>query len=83
MISDWTVTVDSNSDITIRDKTFKGIKGLWELLTRKKVDDKLVSKTDLRRFKNILKMTNAHLERYEPGGDMRISVGQKFMNVIF
>jgi hypothetical protein len=27
-------------------------------------------------------MTNAHMEGYEPGGDIRISRGQKFVNVI-
>jgi hypothetical protein len=82
MIGDSTITVDSKIDITIHDKTFRGTKGLWELLTRKKVDDKLVSKTDLTRYKNILEMTNAHLEGYEPGGDIRISRGQKFGIVI-
>jgi hypothetical protein len=82
MIGDSTITFDSKSDITIRHKAFKGTKGLWELLTRKKVDDKLDSKTDLRRYKNILEMTNAHLEGYEPGGDIRISRRQKFANVI-
>jgi len=30
------VTVDENSDFYIRDKHFKGTRGLWELLTRKK-----------------------------------------------
>jgi hypothetical protein len=61
MIGDFTVTVDSKSDITIHDKTFRVTKGLWELLTRKKVDNILVSNTDLKRYKNILEMTNAHL----------------------
>jgi hypothetical protein len=33
-------TVDARSDITINDKTFRGTKGLPELLTRKNVDEK-------------------------------------------
>jgi hypothetical protein len=82
MIGDSAVTVDSRSDITIRKKTFRGTKGLWELLTRNTVDETLVSTTDLKRYKNILVMTNAHLVGYEPGGDIHISRGQKFVNVI-
>jgi hypothetical protein len=82
MIGDSAVTVDSRSDITIHNKTFRGTKGLWELLTCKKMDEALVSTTDLKRYKNILEMTNAHLEGYEPGGDIQISRGQKFVNVI-
>jgi hypothetical protein len=30
------VTVDTNSDLYIKDKHFKGTRDLWELLTRKK-----------------------------------------------
>jgi hypothetical protein len=82
MIGDSAVTVDSRSDITIHDKTFRGTKVLWELLTRKKLGEKLDSTTDLKRYKNILEMTNAHLEGYKPGGDKHISRGQKFVNVI-
>jgi hypothetical protein len=37
MIGDSAITVDAASDITIKDKTFKGTKGLWEILTRKKL----------------------------------------------
>jgi hypothetical protein len=74
MMGDSAVTVDSRSDITIHDKTFRGTKGLWELLTQK-VDEALISKNDLNRYKNILEMTNANLEGYEPGGDIHISRG--------
>jgi hypothetical protein len=42
MFGDTTFTVDSKIDITIHDKTFRGTKGLWELLTHKKVEDKLI-----------------------------------------
>jgi hypothetical protein len=36
IIGDSAINVDSKSDIIIHDKTFRGTKGLWELLTRKK-----------------------------------------------
>jgi hypothetical protein len=35
-IVNFDVTVDTNSDLYIRDKHFKGTRGLWELLSRKK-----------------------------------------------
>jgi hypothetical protein len=59
-----------------------GTKELWKLFTNKKVDETLASTNDLKRYKNILVMTNAHLEGYEHGGDIHISRGQKFVNVI-
>jgi hypothetical protein len=39
MIGDSAVTVDSKGDTIINDKTFSGTKELWELLTRKIVDE--------------------------------------------
>jgi len=61
------VTVDTNSDLYIRDKYFKGIRGLWELLNRKIVDNRLVSEDELKQCKSILDLTSAHLEGYESG----------------
>jgi hypothetical protein len=69
------VTVDS--DIQIRDQHFKGTRGLWELLTQKGVDNRLVSEEDLKQYKNILDLTSAHLEGYEPGVPIHISILSK------
>jgi hypothetical protein len=76
------VTVDTNSDLYIKDKHFKGTRGLWELLTRKRVDNRLVSEDDLNQYKAILGLTSAHLEGYEPGAPIHISRGVKFRNII-
>ena len=76
------VTVDRYSDFYIRNKHFKGTRGLWELLTRKKVDTKIVTDSDLRQYKRILTLTSAHLEGYEPGAPIHISKGVKFRTVI-
>ena len=76
------VTVDKYSDFYIRNKHFKGTRGLWELLTRKKVDTKIVTDSDLRQYKRILTLTSAHLEGYEPGAPIHISKGVKFRTVI-
>ena len=42
--------------------------GLWELLTRKKVNNEHVTSDDLRTYKKILLLNNAHLEGYQTGG---------------
>jgi len=76
------VTVDTNSNFYIRDKHFRGTRGLWELLTRKKVDNRLVSANDLKRYKSILNLTSAHLEGYEPSAPIHVSREMKFRTVI-
>jgi hypothetical protein len=48
MIGDSAVTVDAASDITIKGKTLKGTKGLWELLIREKADENLISTNGLK-----------------------------------
>jgi hypothetical protein len=62
---------------------FSATPGLWELLTRKKVNKQLVNQSDLQTYKNILEQTNAQLERYETGANIQISKGVKFRDVIY
>jgi hypothetical protein len=76
------VTVDANSDLYIKNKHFVGTPGLWELLTRKCVNKKLVNKDDLKQYKSILNLTSAHLEGYEPDAPIHVSRGIKFRTVI-
>jgi len=64
MIGDEPVLVDTSGYITIKDRLFKGTKGWWELLTRKNVNTEAVTRDDLKLYKNILTMTNAHLTQY-------------------
>ena len=55
---------------------------MWELLTRKKVNNRLVTSNDLKQYKTILEMTNAHMEGYEPDANIHTSKGLKFRDVI-
>ena len=48
MIGDSTLTVDSDSDITIKRKHFKRTRGLWGLLTRRKVQRDVNTTDDLK-----------------------------------
>jgi len=58
-------------------KVFKGSKGLWELLTRKKVNTDFITKDDLKTYKKILTVTNTRLTRYQPDGNIHITRGKK------
>ena len=80
MIGDSQLGVDHDGNIHIKDVEFPATKGLWELLTRKKVDNDSVTSADLKQYKAILKMTNAHLEGYKP--HIHTFKGNKFSDVI-
>jgi len=82
MIGDSQVLVDTSGDITIKGRLFRGTQGLWELLTSKNVNTEAVTKDDLKSYKKILSMTNAHLTRYQPDGNINITRGQKFREII-
>jgi hypothetical protein len=82
MIGDQIVSVDPQSNIHIVNATFPGTKGLWELLTRKKVNKKLITADDLQRYKEILEVTNAHLEGYSANANINVSRGLKYRDVI-
>jgi len=81
-LGDSTVLVDTDSDITIKGKEFRGTTGLWELLTRKTVDRRKITTDDLKKYKKILELTNAHLTDYRPGADIQITRGSKYRDVI-
>jgi len=73
--------VDRDGNIHIKDVEFPATKGLWELLTRKKMDKDSVTRDDLKQYKTILEMTNAHLEGYNPNANIHTSNGNKFRDV--
>jgi len=82
MIGDSPAFIDPDDNITIKGTVFRGTEGLWELLTRKNVNMQLTGKEDLKTYKKILILTNAHLTRYQPGDNINITRGKKFRNVI-
>ena len=81
-IGDSAVLVVQDGDITIKEKQFRGSKGLWELLTSKRVNKEHVTSEELRTYKKILLLTNAHLEGYQPGGVLNVSRGKKLREII-
>ena len=82
MIGDSPVVVDTSGDITIKDQVFKGSKGLWELLKRKKVNTDIITKDVPKSYKKTLTMAKAHLTQYQPDGNINITRGKKFRDII-
>jgi len=76
------VLVDQDGDITIKENKFRGSEGLWELLTRKNGNKMHVTSDDLREYKKVLLLTNAHLEGYDPAGAINVGRGKKFREII-
>ena len=74
--------VDTDSDITIKGKEFRGTTGLWELLTRKSVGRKKIRTDHLKKYKKIFELSKAHLTDYQPGADIQIARGSKYRYVI-
>ena len=66
MIGDSTVFIDPDVNLTKKGTAFSGTELLWELLTRKDVNSQLVGKEDLKTYKKILILANAHLTKYQP-----------------
>ena len=49
------------------------------MLTRKKVNTEIITEDDLKMYKKILTMPNAHLARYQPDGNINITREEKFV----
>ena len=71
-----------NNDIIINDERFKGIPGLWKLITEKNIPDKEKYKSeDLKDYIYIMYITNTTRAKHEKGGK-RISGNNKMENLI-
>ena len=81
MICDSQLGVVRDGNIHINN-VVPATKGLWELLTRKRVDIKSVTTSDIKQYKTILEMTNAHLEGYKPRANIHTSKGVKYKEII-
>jgi hypothetical protein len=82
MIGNSVVELDTPGLNTVKGKQFKLTRALWELLTRNDVDTGTISPNEMQRYKSILQLTSAHLEGYEPDGNIKISRGVKYVKVI-
>ena len=82
MIGNSPVFIDTDGNFTIKGTAYKWSEGLWDLLTRKNVNTQAINKKELKTYKKILIMTNAHLNRYQPSDNIATTRGKKFRDVI-
>ena len=71
-----------NSDIFIKNKSYKGSKGLYELLFMKNPNKNLYTADDLNNYKTILNDTSAHKRYYDPDGQINGSKSIKYKEII-
>jgi len=76
------VEIDSDSNVIVKGVSYKGTKGLFELLTRKKVDNSFITDSDMKAYRAILQATHGHLENNDQSGSIKTTRGAKYRDVI-
>jgi hypothetical protein len=69
-----------DDDFTIDTKTFKGTRGLYELLFKK--DPVHYTKNDEKKYYEILNITNVHKRHFDPTGYLKGTNLSKYRNII-
>src|SRR6218665_1527388 len=70
-----------NNDVTVRDKTYEGTPGLWELLTMAKPNKTVYDRNDQEEYAEILHVTNAMRKVNNPSKP-KSSKSQKYKQII-
>jgi hypothetical protein len=76
------VAIDKDCNVHIKKHKFPATKGLWELMTLKTVNRKLITTEDLKQYKKILELTKSNIEGYERDANINFTTGLKFKEVI-
>jgi hypothetical protein len=79
-IGDSTLKVDDNDSITIKNQTFKGTSGLFELIFKNSPTK--YTKYDLNSFKTICALTNLHRKGYSQNTPIHRNRSEKYKNII-
>jgi hypothetical protein len=70
-IGNAAIVINQDSNVDIKGKSYKGTRGLFELLMRNKVDKSFITNSDLKSYKEILEVTHGHLENNDPSGVLK------------
>jgi hypothetical protein len=81
-IVDADVEIEHDSNAIVQGKSYKGTRGLFEMLTRKKVDQSFITDRDLKSYKEILQATHGHLQDNDPEGEIKETRGPKIKDLI-
>jgi hypothetical protein len=82
MIGDMDIMIEEARNRYVKDRRFRGAKGLWKLLTQKRSDLDAITSENYEKYKSILLMTSGNLEQYRPDSNVHVSRGQKYTTVI-
>ena len=74
--------IDRNSNVIVQCVPYKGTEGLFELLTRKKVDRSFITDRDINSYRAILEATHGHLEDNDPSGGIKTTRETKHKDII-
>ena len=80
MVGDSNIRIDNSDNVSVKNRTFKGTEGLFELLFTK--DPKNYTRKDLDTFKTICKLTNAHKRGYSSNSPIYRNRSIKYKNII-
>ena len=81
-IGNSSIQIDRNSNMIVHGIPYKGTKGLFELLTRKKVDRSFTTARDMNSYRAILEATHGHIEGNDPSGVISSTRGVKHKDII-
>jgi hypothetical protein len=69
-------------DLYVKNRYFKGTRGLWEQLTKKSVDHSKITTSDKHIYKQILVLTNGHLQNNEASNQIKSNRSKKYREII-
>ena len=76
------IDIVENTDVFVEGKTYTGTPGLFDLLTRKKINKSLITTHDLKNYRRILEATNALRQHNKRAGVIKAKRSVKFRVVI-
>lgn len=76
------IDFDSRGNILIKNQTFTGNSGLYELLFKTKPDESLISEQDRLNYRKILNLTNVHRREFDPDKQIRGTNSYKYKTYI-
>ena len=69
------IEIVENSDIYVDGKTYAGTPGLYELITRKKVNKSLITTRDLKNYRRIIEASSVHKKHNNSKGPIKTTRG--------
>lgn len=81
MIGDKALEIDKD-DLIIDGKSYRGTRGLYELLFMNVPNEYTYEEEDLENYRQILEVTNVHRVNYSALGKVRSNRGKKYKNII-